>query len=81
MFQNCGHGTPFTLAFYQLERDLMTKALHRVDTGQSLDLRLKVEAVPGPKPGLPSSVVVRNRFDSTEEIEINRFDNLPDTEE
>ncbi|GAA3274885.1 hypothetical protein LFT48_04520 [Arthrobacter sp. FW305-123] len=53
MFQNRGHGTPNvsanTLAFYQLERDLMTKALHRVDTAQPLDVRLKVQAAPAPK--------------------------------
>ncbi|WP_223942599.1 DNA/RNA non-specific endonuclease [Arthrobacter sp. StoSoilB22] len=67
MFQNRGHGTPNvpanTLAFYQLERELMTKALHRVDTGQPLDLRVKVEAVPGPKPGLPSGLKVSHSFD------------------
>ncbi|VXC14413.1 hypothetical protein ARTHRO9V_210168 [Arthrobacter sp. 9V] len=42
MFQNRGHGTPNvpanTLAFYQLERELMTKALHRVDAGQPLNV-------------------------------------------
>lgn len=48
------HGAPNapvnTLEFIQIKRELMTKVLHRVDTGQPLDLRLKVEAVPGPKP-------------------------------
>ncbi|BCW62007.1 hypothetical protein HAV21_10405 [Paenarthrobacter sp. MSM-2-10-13] len=80
MFQNRGHGTPNvpanTLAFYQLERELMTKALHRVDTGQPLDLRVKVEAVPGPKPGLPDRVDVTFRFDA-ETSTTRRFPNLP----
>ncbi|MFF2843390.1 DNA/RNA non-specific endonuclease [Paenarthrobacter sp. NPDC057981] len=67
MFQNRGHGVPNvpanTQAFFQLERELMTKALHRIDTGQPLDLHLKVEAVPGPKPGLPSGLKVSHSFD------------------
>ena len=80
MFQNRGHGTPNvsanTLAFYQLERELMTKALHRVDTGQPLDLRVKVEAVPGPKPGLPDSIEVTHKFDSETPM-FHEFPNLP----
>ncbi len=84
MFQNRGHGTPNvpanTLAFYQLERELMTKALHRVDTGQPLDLRVKVEAVPGRKPGLPGSLKVTHGFDGGLP-RTHRFSNLPIAEE
>ncbi|MFE4197622.1 DNA/RNA non-specific endonuclease [Paenarthrobacter sp. NPDC056912] len=79
MFQNRGHGIPNvpanTLAFYQLERDLMTKALHRVDTGQPLDLHLKVEAIPGPNPGLPSGLKVSHSFDE-DLIQDDFFPNL-----
>lgn len=64
-----------TLEFIQLERGLMTKALHRVDTGQPLDLRLKVEAVPGPKPGLPSGLKVSHSFDK-DLIQDDFFPNL-----
>ncbi|AFR30456.1 DNA/RNA non-specific endonuclease [Arthrobacter sp. Rue61a] len=84
MFQNRGHGTPNvsanTLAFFQLERDLMTKALHRVDTGQPLDLHLKVEAVPRPKPGLPEELKVTHWFDSGEKSS-EYFSNLALSEE
>ncbi|MDO6148610.1 DNA/RNA non-specific endonuclease, partial [Paenarthrobacter aurescens] len=80
MFQNRGHGTPNvsanTLAFYQLEREVMTKALHRVDTGQPLDLHLKIEAVPGPKPGLPESLKVTHSFDGGLP-RTNQFSNMP----
>lgn len=65
-----------TLAFYQLERELMTKALHRVDTGQPLNLQLKVEAVPGPKPGLAESSKVTHWFGSGEKRS-EHFPNLP----
>ncbi|NHW47303.1 hypothetical protein HAV21_10430 [Paenarthrobacter sp. MSM-2-10-13] len=84
MFQNRGHGTPNlpanTLAFYQLERELMTNALHRVDTGQPLNLQLKVEAVPGPKPGLPESSKVTHWFGSGEKRS-EHFPDLPLSEE
>ncbi|MDI2036945.1 DNA/RNA non-specific endonuclease [Paenarthrobacter nitroguajacolicus] len=84
MFQNRGHGVPNapanTQAFFQLERDLMTKALHRIDTGQPLDLHLKVEAVPGPKPGLPSAVIVDHQF-GHEKRKTKVFPNLPSTKD
>ncbi|MFK0002393.1 DNA/RNA non-specific endonuclease [Paenarthrobacter sp. NPDC090520] len=83
MFQNRGYGTPNVgpgaMAFYQLERELMTKALVRVDNGLPLDLRIKVEAIPGPKPGLPESLRVLHAFDRGSFLK-NFFPNLMKSE-
>lgn len=82
MFQNRGSGTPNindnTLAFYQLERDLFAKVQHRIDTGQPIDLKMKVEAVQGPKPGLPARLRVDHWFDS-DKRKTELFSNLPST--
>ena len=79
MFQNRGHGNPNSdanaLAFYQLERNLFTQAQERVISGQPTDLHMEVEAVPGPKPGLPSSLAVDYRFTGGR-AESAEFDNL-----
>lgn len=83
MFQNSGYGIPNVgpgaMAFYQLERELIAKALLRVDNGLPLDLRIKVEAIPGPKPGLPSGFTVTHSFDGGQS-DSNRFPNLPATD-
>jgi hypothetical protein len=82
MFQNRGNGTPNvkddTLAFYQLERDLFAKVQHRIDRGQPIDLKMKVEAVQGPKPGLPARLRVDHWFD-TDKRKTELFSNLPST--
>jgi hypothetical protein len=79
MFQNRGHGNPNSdanaLAFYQLERDLFSQAQERFNAGQTIDLHMEVEAVPGPKPGLPSSLTVDYRF-AGGRAEFAEFDNL-----
>jgi hypothetical protein len=80
MFQNRGKGdsnvADDSLAFFQLENDLFKKVQHRIDTGQPIDLHMKVEAVPGPKPGLPEGFDVVTRFDGGKRT-INSFENLP----
>ncbi len=69
-----------TLEFIQLKRELMTKVLHPVDTGQPRGLHLKVEAVPRPKPGLPDELKVTHWLDSGENSS-EYFSNFPFSEE
>lgn len=83
MFQNRGKGAPNvddnSLAFFQLENDMFKKVQHRIDTGQPIDLHMKVEAVPGPKAGLPDGFDVTHWFDS-EKPAADEFSNLPKSE-
>jgi hypothetical protein len=76
-FQNRGHGAPNAAgsAFYETEGRVIKEVKRLLDADLPIDLRWSLEKVPGPKPGMPSAIMVDYRF-AGGRAESEEFDNL-----